>query len=152
MAIIATTAKASLTSKRSTSSDLPASALERPPHRRDRGGGELAGRVGVRGGVGDHPRHRLQAEALGRGGAHHHQRREAAPSEIEAAFAAGDRPVLGEGRAQGRDFRRIGLQRLLVGRDALYALAARNVDSDDLAGEGAALDTARRARFRLSTA
>ena len=112
IAIMATQAKASLTSNRSTSPTRPAGLVERLAHRADRGGGE-------------------HAPAHGRGAAWATMRATglrpsrsatlwrvitiaAAPSEIERGVGGGDRAVLGEGGLQRRDLGGVALGRLLV--------------------------------------
>ena len=100
MAIIATTAKASLTSKRSTSSTLQparASALRIAGTGR---GGEQARLMGV-GAVAGDAGDRRQAQRLGHRGAHQHQGRGAVADR--GGVGGGDRPVLGERRLQGRE-------------------------------------------------
>ena len=105
--------------------------------RRDGGGGELGRLVGV-GGVGDDPRDRGQAELVGDALPGQHQRGGAVRNR--RGVGGGDRAVLGEGGLQRRDFGGVGLARLLVDRDDLIPLAARDGDRDDLALERAAVD------------
>ena len=121
MAIIATTAKASLISHRSTSPaasrPCSSSARTRRPARR---GISPAGRRrwNGRGCVASGVRPRFSAS----------ERRirtsAAAPSEIERGIGRRHRAALAEGGLQRRDFFRLGLQRLLVDGDRHVALAA----------------------------
>ena len=122
IAAIATTAKASLISKRSTVAVRPAGLVEQLAHRADRRGGEQAGRVrrGSRGrrsrASGVRPRFSASLARISTSAA--------APSEIELRIGRGDRAALAEGRLQGRDLVGPRLRRLLVGRDDRLALAA----------------------------
>ena len=89
---IGTTAKASLTSHRSTSLDLPAGLLQQLLDRADRRGGEPVRLLRVRG-VADDARERLAAQALGASiSRHQHQRRGAVVDRRRRG--GGDRAVL----------------------------------------------------------
>ena len=112
MAIMATTAKASLTSHRSTSSTRPAGLLQRLLHRRDRGGGEQARLMGM-GRMADDAGDDGQAQApcatLSRV-----ITRAAAPSVIEEALAAVIVPSLAKAGFRSGSSPASALQRLFV--------------------------------------
>ena len=114
----------------------PAGALQGLAHGRDRGGGELRGRVGVDAVAGD-AGDGLESQGLGGGGAHEHQGRSAVGDR--GGVGGRDRAVLRERRLERRDLGRISLQGLLVLADRLHAFAAGDVHGDDFALEGPAL-------------
>ena len=138
-----TAANASLISTRSTSREVPASALQRLP---DRGHGTDAEHAGLdrRDAVSDEARDRLQAIAArrtSRSGDDHRRRTAVEPGRV----AGRDRAVLAKRRLQlGEHLQRRLRPIRLVGVEASADLFALDFDADDLRREAAALSARRR--------